>query len=123
MARDHYGRTICWSIKVLPSISDPLVPEAWACREVVLLVKDRGFNRVWVEGNSISVIQAIKNRNPPPEISVLIEEICSMVSCFLLKYSLCLLKDLVKRQLIVYLLNPGLIFSLLAILHLVYLID
>lgn len=54
LARNSDNQPLGWFIRRLPSISNPLVAEAWACREAILLAKYKGFVRVIIEGDALS---------------------------------------------------------------------
>lgn len=60
VARDSQGQPHGWIGKHVQGIVDPLILEGMACREAVILVKERGCSRVIFKGDSLSVIQAIQ---------------------------------------------------------------
>lgn len=59
IARDSDDKPIGWLCKRCASIEDPPVLKALACRDVVP-AKERGFSKIILEGNSLSVIQALQ---------------------------------------------------------------
>ncbi|KAA3478112.1 reverse transcriptase [Gossypium australe] len=63
IARDAMGVILGAETYLVEDIVDSFVAEARACERAVLLAKSRGFQRLVVEGDALTVIKSIKRKN------------------------------------------------------------
>ncbi|KAJ9177612.1 hypothetical protein P3X46_012813 [Hevea brasiliensis] len=75
VVRNSEGQILDWAYKKYNFIIDPLVLESLACRDAALLAVNRGFHYVVLEGNSLLVINAVKNSVIPQNIQQIIYDV------------------------------------------------
>jgi hypothetical protein len=62
--RDDSGAFVAALSKIVPYIVDPLIAETVAVWHVAQLVCEMGYQHVLLEGDSLSVISALKKEGP-----------------------------------------------------------
>ncbi|KAK5774274.1 hypothetical protein PVK06_042129 [Gossypium arboreum] len=64
---------------LVEDVADAFVAEAWACERALIYAAERGFQRLQVEGDSLSVIKSIKMEGEDKSIiRPITQHICKM---------------------------------------------
>ncbi|XP_021653922.2 uncharacterized protein LOC110645176 [Hevea brasiliensis] len=74
------GLSLVWRCKEFRHIAKPLVLEALACKEALLLAVDKGFQSVIIEGDCLVVIKGLHGQAIPLEIPGIIGDISELAS-------------------------------------------
>ncbi|KAJ9145958.1 hypothetical protein P3X46_028283 [Hevea brasiliensis] len=85
VVRDSNEKPLDWVCKFYDFIIDPLVLESLACREATQFAINRGFDSVIVEGDSLGVINALKERKDtfiPLSIQAVIHDVKKLTRSF-----------------------------------------
>ncbi|KAJ9132832.1 hypothetical protein P3X46_033661 [Hevea brasiliensis] len=80
IGRNSIGLPLVWRCKKFRHIVEPLVIEALACGEALLLAIDKGFQSVIIEGDCLVVIQSLHGQAIPLEIQGIIGDISELAS-------------------------------------------
>ncbi|KAJ9147286.1 hypothetical protein P3X46_029463 [Hevea brasiliensis] len=75
IVRNSKGQILDWACKKYNFIINPLVLESLACRDTALLAVNRGFHFIIVEGDSLLVINVVKNLVIPQDIQQVIHDV------------------------------------------------
>lgn len=80
MVRNPSGQPVGWICKRFLGITNPLILEALAHREASIRPSTKGSQQIFIEGDSLAVIQALKDSTPNCHLARILCDIMFLTS-------------------------------------------